>query len=90
MKLGKNKVLIKRSEAAQTFAGGFVVPDMMKETPDYGTIVEIGKGVEIWVKGDVVLFPKWSGFEVKLPGEDDPYLIVLEEDVWAALDKAGE
>lgn len=85
MKIGKGRILVQRSEAPKTNSAGFVIPDAMRETPDYGLVVEVGSGVTDWAKGDKVLFPKWSGFQIKIPDDERDYLIVLEEEVWAAL-----
>lgn len=85
MKLGKNRILVKRAEPPKTTSGGFIIPDAMRETPDYGIVVEVGSGVTDWNKDDKVLFPKWSGFQINIPGDDQDYLILLEEEVWAAL-----
>ena len=86
MKLGKNRVLVKRAEPPKTTSGGLVIPDNMRETPDYGLVIEVGAGVEDWKKDDKVLFPRWSGFAITIPGDESAdYLIVLESEVWAAL-----
>lgn len=85
MKIGKGRVLVQRSEAPKTTKGGFVIPDAMKETPDYGLVVEVGSDVTDWKKDDKVLFPKWSGFLISIPEDDREYLIVLQDEIWAAL-----
>jgi co-chaperonin GroES (HSP10) len=85
MKIGKGRVLVQRSEAPKTTVGGLVIPDAMKEVPDYGVVLEVGSGVTDWCKGDVVMFPRWSGFVISLPNDDKDYLIVLEDELWGSL-----
>jgi co-chaperonin GroES (HSP10) len=85
VKIGKGRILVQRSEAPKTTSGGFIIPDAMREQPDYGCVVEVGAGVTDWKKDDKVLFPKWSGFSISIPGDSGEYLIVLEEEVWASL-----
>jgi co-chaperonin GroES (HSP10) len=84
MKIGKGRILVLRSEAPKITSGGFVIPDTMREIPDYGVVVEVGSGVTDWCKGDKVLYPRWSGFSLSLPNDDKDYLIVLEEEVWGS------
>lgn len=85
MKIGKGRVLVQRSEAPKTTAGGLVIPDTMREVPDYGLVVGVGSGVTDYIINDTIMFPKWSGFVIALPNDDRDYLIVLEEEIWGAL-----
>jgi chaperonin GroES len=80
-----DRVLIRRTEAAEKTAGGIIIPDNAKEKPQEGEVVSAGSGVRsedgtivaLDVKaGDKILFGKWSGTEVKLDGED---LIIMKE-----------
>ena len=80
-----DRVLVRRVEAEEKTAGGFIIPDSAKEKPAEGEIVSVGSGTKaedgkitpLDVKaGDKVLFGKWSGTEVKLDGED---LIIMKE-----------
>jgi chaperonin GroES len=83
-----DRVLIRRIEAAETTAGGIIIPDTAKEKPQEGEVVAVGTGsraddgtvTPLDLKaGDKILFGKWSGTEVKLDGED--LLIMKESDV---------
>jgi chaperonin GroES len=80
-----DRVLIRRVEAEEKSAGGIIIPDTAKEKPMEGEVVSTGPGARgedgkiqpMDVKaGDLVLFGKWSGTEVKLDGED---LIIMKE-----------
>lgn len=85
-----DKIIVKRLEAEQKTAGGIIIPDSAKEKPIEGKVVAIGGGtrdsegktVPLTVKeGDVVLFAKWGGTEIKVNGEE--LLIMKESDVLA-------
>ena len=87
-----DRVLVRRIEAAETSAGGIIIPDTAKEKPQEGEIVSAGAGTKdedgkitpLDVKpGDRILFGKWSGTEVKLDGED--LLIMNESDILGIL-----
>ena len=88
-----DRVVVKRIEAEQKTAGGIIIPDTAKEKPQQGEVVAVGAGVRnekgelvaLDVKaGDVVLFGKWSGTEVKIDGQD--LLIMKESDILGVLD----
>ena len=83
-----DRVLIRRVEQDEKTAGGIIIPDTAKETPQEGEVVSVGAGVRgddgkihaLDVKaGDRILFGKWSGTEVKIDGTE--YLIMKESDV---------
>ncbi|TSJ63094.1 co-chaperone GroES [Starkeya sp. 3C] len=83
-----DRVVIRRSEGDLISKGGIIIPDTAKEKPAQGEVVaagpglrdEAGKLVPLDVKaGDLVLFGKWSGTEVKIDGED--LLIMKEADI---------
>lgn len=83
-----DRVLVERIEE-EVSVGGIVIPDNAKEKPSRGKIVAVGKGKKcketgqccpLDVKvGDVVLFGKYSGTEVKVEGKE--YLVIREEDI---------
>ena len=83
-----DRVLIKVLDSEEKTAGGIIIPDKAKEKPQEGEVVAVGPGAKnedgkiapMDVKiGDVVLFGKWSGTEVKIDGQD--YLIMKESDI---------
>ena len=88
-----DRVVVRRIEADEKTAGGIIIPDTAKEKPHEGEVVAIGPGVrdesgklvELSVTaGDIVLFAKWSGTEVRIEGED--LLIMKESDILGVLD----
>lgn len=90
-----DRVLVKRIEEETKTAGGIIIPDTAKEKPTKGKVIAVGKGsrneagqiVPLDVKnGDVVLFAKWGGTEVKVDGED--YVIMKESDIIAVEEAA--
>ena len=89
-----DRVLIRRLEEDEKTAGGIIIPDTVKEKPMQGEVVAVGPGargddneiVPPDVKeGDVVLFGKWAGTEVKLDGEE--YIIMKEADIFGVIEK---
>lgn len=92
-----DRVVVRRIEEDQRTAGGIIIPDTAKEKPQQGEVVAVGPGarneagalvpLDVQV-GDVVLFGKWSGTEVKINGEE--LLIMKESDILGILeDTAG-
>ncbi|HEU4961391.1 MAG TPA: co-chaperone GroES [Sphingomonas sp.] len=88
-----DRVVVRRIEADEKTAGGIIIPDTAKEKPQEGEVVAVGPGVrdesgklvELSVTaGDIVLFGKWSGTEVRIQGED--LLIMKESDILGVLD----
>lgn len=87
-----DRVLVMRSEEERKSAGGIVIPDSATEKPSKGKIVAVGKGkilengeirpLDVKV-GDIVLFGKYSGTEVKIDGVD--YLVMREEDIMGVI-----
>lgn len=80
-----DRVLVEPIEAETKTASGIIIPDNAKEKPQKGKIMAVGKGTKdnpITVKvGDLVLYGKYSGTELKLEGKD--YLIMSEKDILA-------
>ena len=82
------RVLIETLEQEETTAGGIILPETAKEKPQQGKILAAGPGdrdekgerVPMDVKvGDIVLFAKYSGTEIKMDGKK--YLIMRESDL---------
>ena len=83
-----DRLLVKRVKEEEKTKGGIIIPDTAKEKPIEGKVISVGNGkrlddgkiAALDVKaGDVVLFGKYSGTEIKLEGEE--HLILREEDV---------
>ena len=88
-----DRVLVRRTTEDEKTAGGIIIPDTAKEKPMQGEVVAVGSGsrnekgevTALDVKaGDLVLFGKWSGTEVKIDGED--LLIMKESDIMGILE----
>jgi len=91
----EDRIVVQALDAEQTTASGLVIPDTAKEKPQEGKVVAVGQGrfdesgtkrVPLDVKvGDVVIFSKYGGTEVKYAGQD--YLILSARDVLAIVEK---
>ena len=90
----EDRVVVKPLDAEQTTASGLVIPDTAKEKPQEGTVLAVGPGrvddngnripLDVQV-GDVVLYSKYGGTEVKYAGEE--YLVLSARDVLAIIEK---
>lgn len=83
-----DRILVERVESEEVTKGGIILPDSAKEKPQQGKIIAVGHGrrledgkvIPLELKaGDVVLFGKYSGSEIKIEGVE--YLIMKEDDV---------
>nr|WP_201775207.1 co-chaperone GroES [Corynebacterium epidermidicanis] len=90
----EDKILVQINEAETTTASGLVIPDSAKEKPQEATVIAVGAGrfdedgerIPMDVKvGDVVIFSKYGGTEIKYQGEE--YLILSQRDVLAVIEK---
>lgn len=87
-----DRVLVKRLESEEKTAGGLYIPDTAKEKPSKGEVIAVGPGkvaddgkkIAMTVKkGDLVLFNKYAGTEIKLDGVD--HLVMREDDILAVI-----
>ncbi|MDD2190046.1 MAG: co-chaperone GroES [Eubacteriales bacterium] len=84
-----DRVVIKRLEAEEKTKSGIVLPGQAKEQPMMAEIIAVGPGavedgktIPMDVKpGDVVIFSKYAGTEIKYEGEE--YTIVSQRDILA-------
>ena len=83
-----DRVVIRRAEGDIKSMGGIIIPDNAREKSQQGTVVAVGPGsrdesgklISLDVKaGEIVLFGKWCGADVKIDGED--LLIMKETDI---------
>jgi chaperonin GroES len=77
-----DRVLVKVVEPRQQTASGIYLPDSSREGPREAEIVALGEGSPLAEKlavGDVVLYQKFAGTEIKL--EDGTYVLLAEQDV---------
>ena len=87
-----DRVVVRRVDSEEKTAGGIILPDPAQEKPSEGEIIAVGSGardeagklVPLDVKkGDIVLFGKWSGTEIKINGEE--LLIMKESDIMGVM-----
>ena len=88
-----DRVVVRPVEEDEQVKGGIIIPDTAKEKPSRGEIVAVGDGktddsgkkIALSVKsGDLVLYGKYAGTEVRLDDED--YLIMPESDILAIIE----
>ena len=89
----EDRIVVRPLEAEQTTASGLVIPDSAQEKPQEGEVVAVGPGrfedgnrvpVDVAV-GDVVIYSKYGGTEVKTGGTE--YLVLSARDVLAIVVK---
>ena len=90
----EDRILVQPLEAETTTASGLVIPETAKEKPQEGKVLAVGpgrvddKGVRVPMdikEGDIVIYSKYGGTEVKYSGED--YLLLNARDVLAVVEK---
>ena len=90
----EDRILVEPLEAETTTASGLVIPDTAKEKPQEGEVLAVGPGriddkgnrVPMDVKvGDVVIFSKYGGTEVRYNATD--YLLLNARDILAVVEK---
>jgi chaperonin GroES len=91
-----DRLIIQRLDEGEQQVGGIIIPDTAKEKPQQGKVIAAGDGktnddgtrAALDVKaGDVILFGKYSGQEIKLDGEN--YLIMKEDEVLGVVEGAS-
>jgi chaperonin GroES len=90
-----DRIIVQRLDEGEQKIGGIIIPDSAKEKPQQGKVIAVGDGriteegtrIPLDVRsGDLILFGKYSGQDIKLDGEE--YLIVKEDEVLAVIDDA--
>jgi chaperonin GroES len=89
-----DRVIVKRLEEEEKTKGGIIIPDTAKEKPVEGKVIAVGTGklkddgtkipMELKV-GDLVLFTKYGGTEIKIDGEE--HLMMKEDDILAIIER---
>ncbi len=89
-----SRILVEPIEADEVTAGGIVLPETAKEKPQKGKVLSVGPGdrdedgdrikMDV-VEGDVVLFAKYAGTEIKVDGKK--LLILRESDLLAIVEE---
>jgi chaperonin GroES len=91
-----DRVVVRSVTSDAKTRGGIIIPDTAQEKPSEGEVIAVGPGgrdeagklIPIDIKkGDLILFGKWSGTEVKIDGED--LLIMKESDVLGVIEKSS-
>jgi chaperonin GroES len=86
-------ILIKPLEVEKKTAAGIVLPDTHDEKSQRGEVIKIGSpiysdGREIHPEckeGDIVIYKKWGGDEVKFGVSGQEYIFVKFEDILAVI-----
>lgn len=89
-----DRVAVEPLEQEEKTAGGIIIPDSAKEKPLEGKVIAVGKGtrkengdlapLEVKV-GDIVLYGKWAGTEVKINGSN--LVVMKESDIMGIINK---
>ena len=89
----QDRIVIKVIEDTEQTAGGIFIPDSAKEKPQKGEVVAVGEGkmnekgerepMDVKV-GDVVLYAKYAGTEIKMDGVE--YKILSIKDALAIVE----
>jgi chaperonin GroES len=88
-----DRILIQRLEEGEQKVGGIIIPDTAKEKPQQGKVIAAGTGkvrddgtrqLPDVKAGDLILFGKYSGQEIKLDGEE--YIILREDEVLGVIE----
>lgn len=87
-----DRVIVRPTQREEVSSGGIVLPDTVQEKPQEGEIVAVGPGrtaedgkriaMESKV-GDIVVYSKYAGNEIKEEGDD--FLILRESDILAKI-----
>ncbi len=88
-----SRVVVEPVESEEVTAGGIVLPETAKEKPQKGKVLSIGPGdrdeggkriaMDV-TPGDIVLFAKYAGTEIKVEGKK--LLILKESDLLAIVE----
>jgi len=89
-----DRLVVKPIEAEEKTKAGIYLPDTAKEKPQEGEVVAVGPGrtsddgkrIVMDVKvGDIVVYTKYGGTEIKV--DDEEYMILRESDILAKKSK---
>ena len=87
-----DRVLVRPVEREEITKGGIVLPDTVRKKPQEGEVVAVGPGrttdegkkIPIGLKeGDIIIYAKYGGTELKEDGED--FLLLSERDIIAKI-----
>ena len=88
----EDRIVVRPAEPEEMTVSGLVIPDSAKEKPQQGEVLAVGPGrrsdtgdlipVDL-VAGEIVIYSKYGGTEVKYGGED--LLVLSARDVLAVV-----
>ena len=84
-----DRVVLKQLEAEEKTKSGIVLPGNAQEKPQQAEVIAVGPGGVVDGKevvmqvqtGDIVIYSKYAGTDVKLDGEN--YIVVRQNDIVA-------
>jgi chaperonin GroES len=85
-----DRLVVKPVQKEEMTKGGIILPDTVKEKPQEGEVIAVGPGritdegkrIPMDVKvGDIVIYSKYGGSEIKVDDED--VIILRESDILA-------
>lgn len=89
-----DRIVVKPIEREAKTASGIILPESAREKPQEGKVIAVGPGarnekgehmpLDIKV-GDIVLYAKYAGTEVKL--DEEKLLILRENDILAVVEE---
>jgi len=88
-----NRVLLQEVKAEERTASGIILPESAQEKKQEAEVVAVGAGKvvdgkkeEMTVRaGDMVIYSKYSGDEIKIDGEE--YTLIEEDKILAIVEK---
>jgi len=91
-----DRVVIKPEIQTTTTKSGIVLPSTSQERPQMGKVIAVGSGMDIDANnigmqvrvGDIVLFNKFAGSEVKI--ENETLLVIRQIDLIAIMEETNE
>ncbi len=92
-----NRVLVRPLSEDEQTSGGIVLPDSAKKRPQEAEVLAVGPGRVLdngelapmtVKKGDIIIYPEYSGTEVRINGED--MLIIDEDSILAVKEDTGK
>lgn len=84
----RDRILVKKLEDSMKTKSGLVLSDDTKERPTKGIALAVGEGKVnedgkllpmVIKKGDIIVYPKFSGHPIKIDGVE--YLILEEKEI---------
>ena len=89
-----DRLVVKPMQSEEKTKSGIYLPDTAKEKPQEGKVIAVGPGrmtdegkriAPDVVVGDIVLYTKYGGSEIKIDGEEQ--IILREEEVLGVIEK---